>query len=205
MFGMVDTSQQPALGYMEVVHARDAATLLPIIQAHTAPGSTIHSDQWAAYTRVQTLGNVATHNSVNHSLHFLDPVTGVHTQNVESYWNRVKCKLKRMKGCHAHQIPSYLDEFLWRERHGKSASTAWHMILQDSTRCNCPSVSHVNITHHQLFFNITHSTYELLTHMYILIRTCTFRYQGSPGILFSQISEPILCASSISISVESPA
>ena len=131
MFGMVDTSQQPALGYMEVVHARDAATLLPIIQAHTTPGSTIHSDQWAAYTRVQTLGNVATHNSVNHSLHFLDPVTGVHTQNVESYWNRVKSKLKRMKGCHAHQIPSYLDEFLWRERHGKSASTAWHMILQD--------------------------------------------------------------------------
>ena len=45
VFGMVDTSQQPALGYMEVVQQRDAATLLPIIQAHTAPGTTIHSDE----------------------------------------------------------------------------------------------------------------------------------------------------------------
>ena len=128
---MVDTSQQPALGYMEVVSARDAATLLPIIQTHTVPGTTINSDQWAAYNRVQSLGNIATHNSVNHSLHFVDPVTGVHTQHVESYWQRVKGKLKRMKGCHHQQLTSYLDEFLWRERYGKSAGTAWTNILQD--------------------------------------------------------------------------
>ena len=113
---------------MEVVQRRDAGTLLPIIQGHTAPGTIVHSDDWAAYRRVQGLGNVAAHNVVNHSLHFVDPVTGVHTQHVESYWNRVKTKLKRMKGCHASQLPSYLDEFLWRERYGK---TAWDSILQD--------------------------------------------------------------------------
>ena len=32
-FGMVDTSVSPAMGYMEIVARRDAATLLPIIQA----------------------------------------------------------------------------------------------------------------------------------------------------------------------------
>ena len=31
--GMVDTSVSPAMGYMEIVARRDAATLLPIIQA----------------------------------------------------------------------------------------------------------------------------------------------------------------------------
>ena len=116
MFGMYDTSQTPALGVMEIVPNRTAATLLPILQQHLRSGTTVHSDQWAAYNRVQQLPSVATHNTVNHSLHFVDPAT--HTQNVESYWNRVKGKFKRMKGVHEDMLSSYLDEFMWRERHG---------------------------------------------------------------------------------------
>ena len=65
----------------------------------------------------------------DHSLHFVDPVTGVHTQNIESYWNRAKLKLKRMKGCHADQLPSYLDEFMWRERFGETSRNAWNNII----------------------------------------------------------------------------
>ena len=118
----------PSLGYMEVVQRRDAATLLPIIQAHTAPGSVIHSDMWRAYGRVQQLPPVAAHHTVNHSRNFVHPATGVHTQNIESYWNRVKTKLK---GCHAHQIPSYLDEFMWRERHGTTYRDTVNNIIGD--------------------------------------------------------------------------
>ena len=129
MFGLVDTSHTPALGYMEVVQKRDAATLLPIIRAHTAPGTIIHSDEWAAYRRVQALPNVASHGVVNHPVNFVEPVTGVHTQHVESYWCRVKTKLKRMRGCHAHQLPSYLDEFMWRERFGQTARDALQNIM----------------------------------------------------------------------------
>ena len=90
VFGMVDTSQTPALGFMNVVDQRNAATLLPLIQAHVAPGTIIHSDEWAAYNRVASLPNVASHSTVNHSVTFVDPVTHTHTQNVESYWCRVK-------------------------------------------------------------------------------------------------------------------
>ena len=50
VFGIVDTSHSPAVGYMEVVQCRDAATLLPIIQSHVAPRSVVHSDQRRAYT-----------------------------------------------------------------------------------------------------------------------------------------------------------
>ena len=115
---MVDTSHTPALGIVEIVDQRDAATLLPIIQRHTKPGTEIWSDEWAAYNNATSLPNISSHSTVNHSLNFRDPVTGVHTNNIKSYWNRVKTKLKRMRGCHRHQLPSYLDEFMWFERHG---------------------------------------------------------------------------------------
>ena len=127
VFGMVDISHNPALGYMEIVPRRDAATLLPIIQANVLAGTTIHSDEWAAYNRVQSLPGIASHETVNHSLHFVDPVTGIHTQHI----NRVKIKMKKMKGCHAEHLPGYLDEFMWREQHGTSAGEAYNNIIRD--------------------------------------------------------------------------
>ena len=111
MFGLVDTSHTPAFGYMEAVAHRNAATLLPIIQAHVAPGTVIHSDKWRAYRRAANLPNVAAHCTVNHSVEFVNSVTGTHTQNVESYWNQAKIKLKQMRGCHEPELTGYLDEF----------------------------------------------------------------------------------------------
>ena len=131
VFGMVDTSHTPALGYMEIVPDRSAATLLPIIQAHINPGTIIHSDQWAAYQQVASLPNVSAYDTVNHSVEFVNSATGTHTQNVESYWNTSKRKFKAMKGCHADMLPSYLDECMWRERRGKTASDAFTHIIED--------------------------------------------------------------------------
>lgn len=89
VFGMVDTTHIPAVGYMEIVTNRDAATLIPIMQAHIQPGTVIWSDKWAAYNTVSTVvTGVAGHQTVNHSLHFKDPATGVHTNTIESYWSR---------------------------------------------------------------------------------------------------------------------
>ena len=131
VFGMVDVSHSPALGYMQIVPKRDAATLLPIIQQHVAPGTIIHSDQWSAYNRVSTLPNVASHRTVNHSIEFVNSVTGVHTENIESYWNRTKIKLKRMRGCTELELSGYLDEFMWRERHGRTTREAFNNIIRD--------------------------------------------------------------------------
>ena len=116
---MVDTTKTPALGFMQIIPNRQRVTLLPIIRAHTLPGTIIHSDDYATYrTAVSQLPNVAAHHIVNHSLNFIDPVTGIHTQHVESYWNRVKLKFKRMRGVDADQLPSYIDELMWHERYG---------------------------------------------------------------------------------------
>jgi transposase-like protein len=127
---MVDVSVNPPVGFMRVVAQRDAATLLPIINQHVLPGTEIHSDEWRAYRQVDQLPNVARHQTVNHTIEFVSP-TGVHTQNIESYWNRVKIKLKRMRGCHAHVLDSYLDEFMYRERWGRTATECFNTIITD--------------------------------------------------------------------------
>jgi len=36
--------------------------------------------------------------------------------------------------CHAHQIPSYLDGFMWRERHGHRKRVDFSSIMFDVTQ-----------------------------------------------------------------------
>ena len=78
-------------------------------------GTIIHSDEWAAYQCVASLPNVSGYDTV---IRLSLSITGTHTQNVESYWNRSKMCFKVMKGCLADMLPSYL-EFLWREPRAK--------------------------------------------------------------------------------------
>ena len=90
----------------------------PIIRAHTAPGTIIHSDEWAAYSRISR--------DIPHlQLEFVNRTDGVPTQNIESYWNRVKKKFKTMKGVDSHQLPSYLDEFMWWVRYRTNSEQAF--------------------------------------------------------------------------------
>ena len=74
--------------------------------------------------------NVSAHGTVNHSMEFVSP-SGVHTQNIESYWNHTKMKLKWMRGCAVKEVPSYLDEFMWRERLVKTPREAINGIMCD--------------------------------------------------------------------------
>ena len=35
-----------------------------------------------------------------------------------------------MRGCHAEHLSGYLDEFMWRERYGKTAHLAWRNLIE---------------------------------------------------------------------------
>src|SRR6218665_97916 len=80
--------------------------------ANHSPGSIIVSDQWRAYRDIPNLPGNYTHYTVNHSENFVDPVTGKHTNHVESYWMRMKSTFKRMNGTYKDFGPSYMDEFM---------------------------------------------------------------------------------------------
>ena len=127
VFGIVDTGHQPALGYMQIVPRRDAATLLPIIQSHVQSGAVVHSDEWRAYCRIQSQLGLQ-HHTVNHTIQFITP-TGVHTNHIESYWNRAKMKIKAMRGCTEDELSSYLDEHMYKERHGRTPDMAFWSII----------------------------------------------------------------------------
>lgn len=101
---------------MVEVPDRSAATLLPIIRQYVRPGSTVMSDEWRAYSTINTIG--MTHQTVNHSLHFVDPSSGAHTQGIESTWVQAK-RMMRREGVMATSndlFPTYLPEFLWRRK-----------------------------------------------------------------------------------------
>lgn len=111
---------RPAKGYYEVVEKRDRATLLPIIAKCLQPGSEVYTDDWGAYRRLeQHLPNhVARHRVVVHAHNFVDPLTGVHTQEVESSWANLKEGIKRRKGVSKADLQSYLDDRMWRQWRG---------------------------------------------------------------------------------------
>lgn len=67
---------------------RKAETLLAIIQRYVHPGSNINTDCFKSYNNLHLL--FASHNTVNHSLFFVDPETGIHTNTIEGNWKGVK-------------------------------------------------------------------------------------------------------------------
>jgi hypothetical protein len=99
------------------VEARNAVTLLNIIYNHVLPGTTIHSDCWAAYNHIQNLDRQYNHRTVNHSLTFVAP-DGTHTNSIESTWNGAKRQFKEMYGVSRLYLQAYLDEYCWRLSHG---------------------------------------------------------------------------------------
>jgi len=111
VFGIADTSLVPARCFMTLVKDRSAKTLLPIIKKHIREGSVVYTDCWAAYNNIKSIG--LDHETVNHSLHFVNPESGVHTQFIESYWGKQKYRQKKMKGIDGNHIEEYLATFMW--------------------------------------------------------------------------------------------
>ncbi|CAG8455356.1 1539_t:CDS:2 [Scutellospora calospora] len=81
--------------FVEVVADRTADTLLE------------------GYNRLEGLS--MTHNVVNHSVNFVDPVTGVHTNTIEGLWNGLKLRIPARDRT-KDEVTNHLHEFVWRKK-----------------------------------------------------------------------------------------
>ncbi|KAL1444545.1 hypothetical protein MTO96_029774 [Rhipicephalus appendiculatus] len=103
------------------VDKRDAATLGPLIAKNVLPGTTVYSDEWAAYRCIPSLVdangrplNLDWH-TVNPSVNFIDPATGANTQGIESEWQKAKRQLVRNGNKTTPALmPSHLAWCWWR-------------------------------------------------------------------------------------------
>ncbi|GBM62184.1 hypothetical protein AVEN_189398-1 [Araneus ventricosus] len=70
-----------------VVEDRTAETLIEITKKYVEPGTTVLSDCWKSYRPLTEEGYV--HYTVNHSVNFKDPITGVHTNGIVGTWSPI--------------------------------------------------------------------------------------------------------------------
>ncbi|KAL1129612.1 hypothetical protein AAG570_012557, partial [Ranatra chinensis] len=85
-------------------------TLTDYIQQWVLPGTTIYTDCWTAYNRLGEL--CYNHLTVNHSLNFVDPNTGTHTNTIEGMWRHVKHLIPGYSRTRT-SFPNYLAHFLF--------------------------------------------------------------------------------------------
>ena len=74
MFGMLGIKNDRRRPILKIVHHRSVRHLLPLIKKHVRRGSSVISDGWRSYRRLQDEGY--NHLTVNHQDFFVDPVTG---------------------------------------------------------------------------------------------------------------------------------
>ena len=91
---------------------RDGQTSYDLVSKHLELTSTIHMDAWRGYNGL-LVGGFANHLTVNLSLHFVDPIIHVHTNNIESRWQALRNKLSQ-GGIWQNQVDSHILEYLWR-------------------------------------------------------------------------------------------
>lgn len=106
---IVEVSERITKAFAVVIPDKRATTLLPIICRQVAANSVIYTDEHRSYTGLSSLN--FEHSSVCHKYEFVNNVTGVNTQAVESFNSELKREIKKRKGVLTNNRSVFLKEF----------------------------------------------------------------------------------------------
>ena len=102
---------------LHVVGNSDRRTLEGLVLATTAPGATLNTDEWVAYSRVAELGRG--HATVNHGAREWardddgDGVREVHCNTMEGTWTGLRNFLRPFRGVSKWYLAGYVAIFEW--------------------------------------------------------------------------------------------
>lgn len=113
--------------FIKIITNRNQETLASLISRHVAPGSIIITDCWRGYLNLPTLG--FEHLTVNHSLEFVNEITGACTNTIEGTWNALKNDIpvrNRTRFCE-----NSLLEFIWRRKNNNNLWNSFILALAE--------------------------------------------------------------------------
>ena len=125
--------------FLVPVKDRTADTLMAIIRDWIEPGTKVISDCWGAYRDLGTQGYI--HQTVNHSIHFVDPNTGAHTNTIEGTWHQVKVFLGQYNRGEDYEF--HLAQYMFAARCKAQGVPPFTQLLHlvantDWSRCDPP-------------------------------------------------------------------
>ena len=117
---------------LDWIQNRSHNEIIPKVESHVERGSDIVTDELRTYNCLATRGY--THRTVNHTRSFVAP-DGTHSNHVEGYFSRGKAFLRKRTAKRLDAIPSYLDEFMWRERNSGNLWRNFMQAVRSQYRC----------------------------------------------------------------------
>ena len=102
LLGIYDVEN--SVGIVERIEYRSHECIIPIIEKHVAKDSEVVTDELKVYSCLEHRGY--THGAV-----------GSYSNHIKGYFGRVKTFLKKRDVRKLESVSTYLEEFMWKERH----------------------------------------------------------------------------------------
>lgn len=102
--------------FVVAVDRRDAETLRSVIENNVHPGSIIYTDCWKGYRDEDLAAIGMGHDTVNHTYHWVQPETGVHTNTIEGTWFAAKWLHTPVRQRTRELVSLNLFAFIWRRK-----------------------------------------------------------------------------------------
>ena len=128
LVGGVEITKERKLFLVEVSE-RKAVTMLNVIKKYVQASCIVHTDLFKSYNNLERDLKVQQITG-NHSECYVNPDTGVHTNNIEGTWNGIKMSINvrnRISGT----IISHLLEYEWRRANSKHIWRAFLNRIKD--------------------------------------------------------------------------